>query len=109
MLKKRLRNKVIKYLFNSIIVDDVISYNKKKNPMINGEELSEGEISNLKTEASQIKEMRLYEILYGTVAEKAKKTMFEKSMSFDDMIFGKMLLLSLDTQKRIVDRLAEDK
>ena len=107
-MKQKLKNKLIKYLFNTVTVDDVL-VNKRGDIFIDGKKLSDKEMSNLRVEAQYLKESRLYAIMSSLVVNKAKRTMFERSMTFDDMVSGKMLLLADDLQKKIVDRLARDK
>lgn len=104
---KRLKNRLIKYLFNAVIVEDIISCRSNKTVFINGKKISEGELNKLRSEANQIRDMRLYKLLYSTMIDKAQKNIFENSRTIDDIFAGKMMIMSLDTQKKIIDKLSE--
>jgi len=46
---------------------------------------------------------RLWQIITNTLADIARKTMFEKAENFDDMRIGKAILYSIDLQKKIIE------
>ena len=101
-LQQRRRNRLLKSLFNAVLPSDVVTYGSNGKIYVNREELSPDEIKNLAYQADNFMKSRLYDIIFGTLASKAHKTMFNKSLTFDDMVAGKMLLLALDTQKKII-------
>ena len=106
-LIQKLKNKLTNYLLNTITVDDVLVSRRGK-LYIDGKPLSEGELNTLNREAHDLLDSRLYKILSGTVSSHAQKTIFTKSMSFDDVWAGKMLLMAIDLQRNIINKLAKD-
>ena len=103
MMKQRLKNRLIKHLFNTVTIGDIVTYDKGGSIYVDKQKLSQTEIDILGREARDFMESRLYKVLYGTVKDKAHKTMFQKSVTFDDMVSGKMILLSLDLQQKIIN------
>lgn len=107
-MKQRIKNKILKYLFNTVTVEDIL-ISKRGELIVDGNKLTEQEVSQLKAEAHYLKQSRLYSILSAIVVNKARRTMFERSLTFDDMLSGKMLLMADDLQKTIIDKLTEEK
>lgn len=69
---------------------------------IDGLELTHQEKINLKNEVRFFNESRLKKILMDSIYDIARKTMFEKSETFDDMLQGKMMLFNISVQKNIL-------
>ncbi len=104
-LKQKLKNRLLNYLLNTITIDELHTYNPKTGKhYLNSIELTEDEAANIGQQARNYRETLLYKILSSTVKNKAQKAMFEKSMSFDDMISGKMILFAIDLQDKIMDK-----
>ncbi len=90
------------------IVDDkaIITFSTKAGAVyIGGERLVEGELQNLKAEAEFFALSRLWKVLHETPKELAQRAMFVAGESQNDMIKGRAILYTLDTQKRILDTL----
>lgn len=67
-----------------------------------GEKIIESnEVSVLREEARILKEFKLWSIFKDTLTEQAKRVMFEKSESFDDMKYGKAILFCVDLEEGI--------
>lgn len=109
-LKQKLINKLTKHLLNTITEGDVVTFNPQKGVMfVDGTPLSREETISLQNEAEHFKSTRLYSLLYGTVSDQAKKVIFEKSNTVDDIRAGKMLLLGLDLQTKIIAFLTKNR
>lgn len=79
----------------------------KKILTIADEPISPEQARILKEEAAYVKRTMLWDLYQNTIAETARKTMFEKSKDYNDMIVGKSMLYNLDVLKKIIDRILE--
>ena len=68
-----------------------------------GKELTPMEQKILKEEATYISKTELWGIFQNTIADTARKVMFENSKDFDDMRTGKAMLRNLDVQRKIIE------
>jgi len=108
--KTRLVNWLLPKLLCSVNPYQVIRIDDRlKKAFINGKELTKEEIKTLKYEIYILKQSRLWNIYTNTIAEQAKKVMFEKSTSFEDMYAGKMMLYNLDVLQKIANIIQEYK
>lgn len=82
----------------------ILTHNKEKGfVFLGGEKLTPEQIMNLKSEAEIILTSTMWKIFYNSIGDIARKAMFEKSETFQDMLSGKMLLYHLSLQKNILD------
>ena len=82
----------------------ILTHNKEKGMVfLAGERLSAEQIINLKNEAEYILSTTLWKVFYNSIGDIARKTMFEKSESFEDMKSGKCMLYNLSLMKNILD------
>ena len=95
-------NKTPKVKLCSVNPEDIISVNSA-GTFLGGVKMTEAEIKNLKAEAEMIENMRLWAIMTNTLGDAARKTMFERSLTFDDMKTGKLILYAIDVQKNIIE------
>lgn len=102
-MKQQVINWLLKYLLCSIDVNQVITQNKVGLLMVNNEQLSNSEISNLQSEIKFLKTTRIWKILTETLKDQARQVMFERATTFDDMKNGKMMLYNIDVQEKIVE------
>ena len=85
----------------------IITFNEKAGAIyIGGERVDESRLGNLKAESQFMLNSELWKVMTETIRHMAYEIMFTKSMSFEDMRSGKMLLYHLDTQKKIMDILS---
>ena len=103
-IKQKLINWVLRDLLCAVDVDRVISF-EGNDLKINGEKITDQQRQILKEESTYIKRTDLWAIFQNTLADTARKTMFEKSKDFNDMMSGKLLLYALDVQKKIIEKL----
>lgn len=81
----------------------ILTHNKEKGLVfLGGERLEPAQILNLKQEAEVIASTALWKIFNNSLGDIAKKTMFEKSESYDDMKSGKMMLYNLSLMNNIL-------
>jgi hypothetical protein len=90
-----------------IIIDQQGRPMRKKILTIGNEQLTPELTRILKEEAAYVKRTMLWGLFQNTIAETARKTMFENSKDFDDIRTGKALLYNLDLQKKIIERILE--
>lgn len=100
---ERLKNWLIVNLFCAVDIRDVLTVSKDGRLYLGKDLMTEVQQRNLKAEVKFFKETQLAKILFASLAERARLTMFERSTTYDDMKSGKLMLLSIDQQKQIVD------
>ena len=105
-LKQKLKNRMLRYLFNMVTIDQIYTYNARGKHFIGGQELTIGEVKAIGQEIRDFRASRLYKILYSTVKHKAEQSLFVKGVTVDDFFAGKMTLLALDTQNKIMDKIS---
>lgn len=103
-MKKLIKNWALKSLIKAVIPEDIIII-RNGIVYLNGEQIGESELKELKREASLIKELRLWKILTNTLRSDAQERMYNKAVNFDDMMAGKLLLYAIDLQEKIVNKL----
>lgn len=110
-LKRRLSNFALEYLLNAVLPERVLEVKEiapnQKQVYLGGEILSDSALNNLVAEAKWWESSNLNEILIETLKRDAEKRMFEKSMTIQDMLAGKMLLYSIDVQRKLIAFLAK--
>lgn len=95
--------------------DDVLTVNERQIVFLNGEQISDIEIKELKAEAKAIKNMKLWRIMQETLRQKAvEKSVITSDASVlrdvnPELISGKMMIHSLGIMKSIVDVLDKRK
>ena len=109
MVKKKDFDNAISEEYKCLIdAKGIFSLDKTKSiAKIGGTTLTKQEKLNLQNEVKFFNESRLKGILLDTLYDVARKTMFEKSETFDDMLQGKMMLYNISVQKNIL-RLIEE-
>lgn len=100
---ERLKNWLIIKLFCAVDIREVLTITKEGRLYLGKDLMTEVQQRNLKAEVKFFKETQLAKILFATLAEHARLTMFERSTTYDDMKSGKLMLLAIDQQKQIID------
>jgi hypothetical protein len=81
----------------------ILTHNKEKGLIfLAGERLDPSLVANLKQEAELMASMSLWKVFNNSLGDIARKTMFEKSESFEDMRSGKMMLYNLSLMNNII-------
>lgn len=101
-MRQRIANWLLRHLLNAIIVEDVLTVDKGR--IFLGDELiTDNERHNLREEIKFIEKTRFWQICQETLKATAQEKMFNKSVDFDDMKFGKTMLYNLDIQRKLID------
>lgn len=80
---------------------------KENKFFVGSEELTQSQLINLQQEVLFFKESALWKVVTNTLREQAQKMMFEKSVSFQDMTNGKMILYTVNVQNKILDSISK--
>lgn len=100
-IKQRIARWLLPRLINSVRVEDVVSFSRD-GIYLGGYKVGEAELHSLKEEIKYFEKARIWEILTNTLAYKAIERIGEKSITFDDVWSGKMMLLNIELQKNIL-------
>lgn len=100
-LKRKLCSWLLPKLINAVTIKDIISYDKT-GIYLGGFPIVKDELGMLKEEIKFIEKTRMWGILTNTLAFKAIERIGEKSITFDDVWSGKMMLLNIELQKEIL-------
>lgn len=95
MLKRRIANWLLKYLYNAVTEDDILKWDGK-NLTLNGTALSADQIRELQGQAEVIQTMDLWKMFNKEFTHTAQELLFNKSQTTDDMMFPKAVLYVLD-------------
>ena len=107
-ISKEEKNFILKEYLGAIVLDDILTIDKNKNKVfLNGLEVADNHLGRLIEEARTLKTYNIWSIIQNTLADNARKKMFEKSTSFEDMFWGKTMLYNLDVIQKIVDQLSQ--
>lgn len=103
-MKQRLINYLLRHLLNTVVVDDIVQANEKtKEVFINGVKATTDELRSLSAEVKGLENMRVWGLMTGTVKHMAKDKIFNKSLNFEDVTYGKSMLFCVDTIESIAN------
>ena len=105
---KRLKNKLLSYLLNSVNPDDVITQAKGK-IYVGGKEITENETKQFEAEVKALEGFRIWKIINETVRGQAMDKGFNKSLTYDDLLTSKMMLYNLDIINSVIRVFREKK
>ena len=101
-MKQRLINFLLRHLLNAVVVDDVVQVNERtKEVFINGVIATTDELRSLSAEVKGLEKMRVWSLMTGTVKHIAKDKVFNKSLKFEDVMYGKSMLFCVETIESI--------
>lgn len=98
-IKKKILNAVLSHLFDALTEDDLI-------PL---KDLEDGQKREIGTQARAIRDSEVWQRMMTEAKSKAQKKMFEKSVSWDDMFFGKAALWIIDLFDKRLEALSKIK
>ena len=75
--------------------------------MYRGRDLPAEDVEALKAGAEVLQNSKVLHLLLLDVEFLAQKLMFEKASTYDDMMFGKAILYTVDILKKKIDNLAK--
>ena len=99
---KRIKNWLLKSLLNAVTPESVATYTKEGKLCVGGQEITSDEALNLVAEVQFIEKTRFWEICQNTLKDQAQKTIFERSKTIEDIVWGKALLYNLDLQNQVL-------
>ncbi len=111
-LKLKLANWLLSDILCAPNVWKIVKTTKKNDVItmyIGGQLATEQQIRNLKAEVKFLRESEVWKMMTSTLVAHARKVMFEKSTTFDDMWSGKMILYAVSIQKSILDAISKNK
>lgn len=94
------KNLLTRHLLHTILVSDVI-YTDKGKIFLQGKEITHNELAQLQAEVKALEGFRIWSIMTNSVRHIAHDKIFNKSLSFEDVMAGKLMLLNLDTIESI--------
>ena len=98
-----LAKKKLNDLLSPVDLRMIVTMDKNKGIIfIGGEQVDDGRLSNLKSEAEMLLQTDLWKLLYETPKELASRAMFVSGETLADMQKGKSILYTLSTQNNIV-------
>ncbi len=101
MIKRWLKNWVLKDLLLQVTAEDVFTYTPQGKLFLDGKQLTDGEVKSLQGEIKFLEETRIWKVYQETISQQAKDRMFEKAQSYEDMFSGKLLLKNLEIMRDI--------
>src|SRR3990167_10119432 len=107
-LQKRLINWLVKDLFNSIDENDILAFGKRGGVYLKGKKLDIESVMIIKEEADKFSNSTIWKLIEKQVKFAANLRMYNKSLSPEDMIAGKMALFVLKTIRETLNRLAKE-
>ena len=104
--KSSMLNFIIKDYFNGVTEDDVLQQ-KGLQLIKNGHPITKGEADAYRMGAVVILESPTWTEIYNSLRLEANRRMFEKSETIEDIVFGKAMLLSIETIQRKLENLSK--
>ena len=108
-MRRTILNFLLRHLYKASTLEDVMTYKKVNDNLtiiyLNGEQISEQEVKNLREEAKLMKKLRIWKIIDETLEDHARQMMFKNSKNWEDMVFGKAILYNKSIERNIVDLL----
>lgn len=87
----------------------MLTHNKAGTLFLGGREVNPQEKKRLQNEAAFFQRSLLWKVMTSTLVEHSYQKMFRKSMSFDDLYFGKAMLYNVDVQEKILKKVVDTK
>jgi hypothetical protein len=104
-----IRERLIHWLARNLLplVDEkqIITFKAGKT-YIDNEELTQGEIINLRAEAHVLLKSRLWQVINANLNDTAQRKMYKEATDVTSILFAKTILYGLDIQKTIVSKCA---
>lgn len=103
---EELAKKKVHDLYVPVNLTDVITMDKRGLIFIGGEQVDETRLANLYNEATALLQFDLWKVIHQTPRALAEKAMFQEDGTIDNqLIKGRAVIYTLDSQKKILDLL----
>lgn len=107
-MKARIENWLLGHLFNAVSAREIVSNDPKTGAvLVEGSPIQPSELRQLQAEIKALEGFRIWKLMSGTCRHHAEERIFRKSVSIEDVRFGKAMLYNLGVQKSIMDALRE--
>ncbi len=103
-MKSWVKNYLLRHLFNVVIREDVIT-TVKGVLYLGGRKMSDNELRQLQAEVKALEGFRVWSIMTNSVRYIAQDKIFNKSLNFEEVMAGKMMLFNLDTIESIARKI----
>ena len=104
-LQKRFINLLVRNLFNTIDEDDILLA-RKDGVYLRGKKMDRMSLDVLREEAERFRGSSLWKLLSREIKYQSNLRMFEKGITTDDILAGKLALYILEIIKKTIDRIA---
>lgn len=94
-MKQKIVNYLLRHLVNSIVTDDVISQDNTKKIFLDGKPVNSERIKQWQAEIKAIEGSDIWKCTVGTLKFQAQDKVFNKSLNFEDVTYGKSMLYNL--------------
>lgn len=102
-------NKVFEYLFPFSDVAKILTSDKQGHLYLGGVLIEKQKLSDLKNEVRLLKNTGIWEIITYTLKHQAQETIFSKSLDYQDLINGKMILYTINVQEKMIEKIDKAK
>jgi len=106
-LKRIFLHYLVKKLLKGITVDELLRTGPNGSIICQGRILSKEDVDSIQQEAEYINNSVVMKLLLKDMKYLANQTMFEKSSSYDDMMFGKAMLYVIDILEKKISNLSK--
>lgn len=101
-MKQRIINYLHKHLLNAIVVEDVVTTNTKTGViMLNGKVIKNNELNQLQAEIKALEGFRIWSVMTNSLRHIAQDKVFNKSLDFNDVVAGKLMLYNIGIMESI--------
>jgi hypothetical protein len=97
---------LVKHLFNAVSDADFLRI-YGKNIYIGNQKLNDAQVKELTNGARTLIRMEVWNVMMNQLKIAARRKMYEKSTSYNDMYFGKAMLYNIDVMEEKVRKLSQ--
>ena len=101
-MKQWIKNWLLRKYMNVVVVRDIITTTPKGAVKLNGIAVTANEVKQLQAEIKALENFRIWGIMTDSLRYVAYDKIFNRSVNFDDVIAGKMMLYNLGVQSDII-------
>lgn len=99
-MKYKIINWLLRHYLNPVLTEDIITTDKGV-IRIGNKAITDNELRQLQAEVKALEGFRIWSIMTHSVRHIAQDKIFNKSVNFDDVVAGKLMLYNLDTIESI--------
>lgn len=107
-MKQRIKNYLLRNLLKAVITEDIVTKDPKKGTIfLGGKRITDNELRQLQAESKALRGFRLWSIMTSSVRHIAQDKLFNRALTFDEVMAGKLMLFNLDTIESIAKTFTE--